>query len=136
MNNKNLDLAKIEQKRKTSLSLLGIAAGISGCIDAFTENNGLVISILRILMSFVAIAIIYYWIIYDAKLHDYRIPKYLKYIIILFAIVGVPIYFWQTRNFKDFCYNIAGLWLFFYYGIIYYICVVITALLLSSLEYY
>ena len=136
MNEQNLDRAKMKQKRKTALFWLGIAAGVSGCIDAFTEHDGLIISIVRLLMSLIAIAIIYYWIVYDAKLYDYRIPKYLKYIIILFAIVGIPLYFWQTRSFKAFCYNLAGIWLFIYYGFIYYICAVIMALLLSGWGYY
>ncbi len=115
---------------------LGIVAAIAGCVDAFTNNNGLPMDIISILVSIVAIAIIYYWVIYDAKLRNYRIPKYVKYTIILFSIVGVPIYFWQTRSFSNFCLNLAGLWIFIYHYFVYYLGVVLMTFLLSSAGYY
>ena len=136
MNRQNPEFRKIKNKRNLTLFWLGIAALITGFINAFTNNIGLPITMVRLLMPLVAIAIIYYWIIYDARLRNYRIPKYVKYIIILFGIIGVPIYFWQTRNFFQFCLNIGGFWLFIYYLLIYYVGIVVTTFGLSSLGYY
>lgn len=136
MNSKDIDTEKNKSKRHQSLLLLGITAAITGIINSLTENNDLLISLVRLLMPLLAIATIYYWIIYDARLRSYRIPKYTKYIIILFGLIGVPIYFWQTRSLKDFWLNLAGLWLFIYYCFIYYISVVITAFFLVSIGYY
>ena len=136
MNNKTIDTENNKHKRNKSLLLLGITAAITGIINSFTENNGLVISFIRLLLPLIAIAIVYFWIIYDAKMHQYSIPKYIKYIIILFGVIGIPIYFWKTRNFKDFCLNFAGLWLFIYYYFVFYIFAVITAFALASLGYY
>ena len=135
MNDKNIEFETIK-KRNLSLLSLAIVAALTGFIDAFSNNSGLAISILRLLMPLIAIVTIYSWIIFDAKLLNYRLPKYVKYIIILFGIIGVPIYFWQTRNLKKFCLNLGGLWMFIYYFIIYYICKIITVSGLSSLDYY
>ncbi len=136
MNNNNLDLKKIENKRNRYLFLLGIAAAMAGSINTFTNNNGSLITIFRLLISLIAISIIYFWIIYDAKIRNYHIPKYIKYTIILFGIIGVPIYFWRSRSFKSFCLNLAGLWLFIYYFVIYYIFAVITAFFLFQIGYF
>ena len=92
MNDESLEL-RITRKRNQSLFLLAIVAAITGFIDAFSNNNGWVISIFRLVMPLIAIATIYSWIIFDAKLLNYHLPKYIKYIIILFGIVGVPVYF-------------------------------------------
>lgn len=136
MNNKDLDLTKVKSKRDMFLLWLGIAAAATGLVDAFANNSKLPIDIISIAISIVAIIIIYCWVIYDAKLRNYRIPKYIKYIVILFSIIGVPIYFWQTRSFKDFCLNFAGLWLFIYHYFIYYLGVVITTFFLTRTGYY
>ena len=135
MNDKNIEFEMIK-KRNLSLLLLALVAAITGFIDALSNHNGLTISILRLVMPLIAIATIYYWIVCDAKLLNYRLPRYIKCIIILFGIIGVPIYFWQTRNFKKFCFNLGGLWIFIYYIIVYYIFKVITVSGLSSLDYY
>ena len=121
----------IKNKRNNSLYILGLLAAIGGCLNAIFYDNNNILSLIGIIMPLLAIAAIYFWLIYDAKLRSYRIPKYVKFIIILFGIIGLPIYFWQTRNIKDFIINIGGLWLFLYYYLIYSIAIYLTAIILG-----
>ena len=121
----------IKNKRNNSLYILGFLAAVGGCLNAIFYDNDNILSLIAIVMPLLAIASVYFWIIYDARLRNYRIPKYVKFIIILFGIIGVPIYFWQTRNVKGFIINIGGLWLFIYYYLIYYIAIYITATLFN-----
>ncbi|MCC0179483.1 hypothetical protein I4641_21215 [Waterburya agarophytonicola K14] len=122
----NLDLEKIEQKRNKTLLFLGLLGVASGFIDALLYDNQKLLEISSIVSSLIAIALIYFWIIYDAKIHRYRIPKYIKYLVILFSVIGVPIYFWKTRKFSNFILNIGGLWLFAFYGLLYLLSAYIT----------
>ena len=118
MNNKNL---KEEFKKKRNNYLLGLCllAAIGGCLNAFLYDRDRLVYTLGILNTLGAIILIYLWIIYDAKFRSYRIPQYIKYIIVLIGLIGVPMYFWRTRNTKDFWINIGGLWLFAVHSIIY-----------------
>ena len=136
MNDKNLALNRIKNKRNRALFLLAGIAAIAGFTDAFGNNEGWLISTIRLLLPLVAIITIYYWLTLDARLLNYRIPKYIKYIIILFGIIGIPIYFWQTRKFKDFCFNLGGLWLYIFYLLIYYVFKVVVTSGLSATGYY
>jgi hypothetical protein len=126
----NLELKNLKYKRNRTLFLLGLLGIISGFSNAVLYNQPQLLEYSSIVASLIAIAIIYYWIIYDAKVRNYRIPKYLKYLIILFSIVGVPIYFWQTRSFKNFFLNLGGLWLFAFFSFIYSIFFYITIVIL------
>lgn len=127
MNNENVKEEKFKKKRNNYLLLLGLWAAIGGCLNAWFYDSDRLVYTLGILNSLGAIALIYFWIIYDAKSRSYRIPQLVKYLIILLSIVGVPIYFWQTRNIKDFCLNIGGLWLFAFHSVIYSIFAYIVA---------
>jgi len=131
MNNIDIDFKETRSKRNITLFSLGTLAVFSGFSEALLYSNELLLKYSAIITSLIAIAIIYFWIIYDAKLHKYRIPKYIKYTVILFSIIGIPIYFWQTRNLKNFVLNIGGLWLFAFYRLLYLISAYITGSILN-----
>ncbi len=121
MNGKKNAVRKYKQKRNNYLLLLGILAAIAGLFTAILAYyQSTLLPSARIVFTFAAVISIYLWIVYDAKIHNYSTPQYLKILIILLPFLGLPIYFWHTRNFTNFLINIGGLWLGAFYNIIYF----------------
>lgn|GEM_PF-3059867 len=122
-------MIKFKRKRNNYLVLLGLLAAIAGCLTASLSEQDQLVSAIGIISTLGAIILIYLWIIHDAKIYNYPIPKYLKILIILLPFLGLPIYFWQTRNITNFCLNIGGFWLVAFYNIIYLLVAYAIALL-------
>ena len=121
MNSKNIGVKEIKQQRNNCLLLLGLLGAIAGCLNAFLYDLDRLSNAVGIASTFGAVVLILLWIIYDAKIQNFRLPLYLKIVIILLPFIGLPIYFWQTRSFANFCLNIGGFWLAAFYRIIYLI---------------
>lgn len=129
MNLKNPQVAqnKHKLKRDRCLVWLGIIAVIGGILDPFGDR----VAAFQFISFLIAIALFYCWIIYDGRMRGFTIPKYVKYIIALFGVIGIPIYFWQTRSFRQFCLQLGGLWLFIFHYIFYYVSATAVHLALS-----
>lgn len=132
----NSNPAEAIEKRKLFLVLLGIAGLLNGGFTAYFYSQESLVSIVGICFSLIAISLIYFWIYHDSRARNYKTPKLTRYLIILIGIIGVPIYFWQTRNLKDFCLNLGGLWLFLFYSIAYYVSFYLTVFALTKLGDY
>ncbi len=136
MNQSNLASASNVKKRNLVLGLIGTAGTVNGFLTACFYSRQNVVNIIEICFALIAICLIYFWIYYDAKARSFRNPKLIRYLIIFIGIIGVPIYFWRTRSWKNFCLNLGGLWLFMVYSLIYYGVFLVTALVLTKLGYY
>ena len=136
MNQRNLASASNLKKRNLVLGLISTAGALNGFLTACFYGKQNLVNFVEICFALIAICLIYFWIYYDAQARSFRNPKLIRYLIILIGIIGVPIYFWKTRNFNNFCLNLGGLWLFFAYSLIYYGSLFVATLVFSKLGYY
>ena len=125
----NSKLDKNKKRRDRTLLFFGLSAIVAGYLTVLFAQQENLLNLLSILMSISSICLLYYWVIYDARLRNYRIPKWIKYLIILITIIGLPIYFWRTRSIKDFCLNIGGYWLIVFYSFCYLAAAYLTTIL-------
>ena len=99
---------KAKQNRNLALLCLCLIQIIFGVCAVFIlikyiDTLGFISSILSLIM-------LYCWCHFDAQLRNFRISS-IRAWIVLFAIIGIPLYFWKTRNRRQFLLNIGGLWL-------------------------
>lgn len=100
---------KTKQNRNLTFLWLCLINVLSGVCEVLIPRN--YIDILNFISSILSLIMLYYWCHFDAQLHNFRISS-IRVLIILFAIIGIPLYFWKTRTRKQFLLNIGGLWLF------------------------
>lgn len=103
---------KAKQNRNLTLlcmCLINIIHGFYGFYIVFVSIQD--VSILNYYGSILNLIPLYFWCHFDAQLRNFRISS-VRVWIVLFAIIGVPLYFWRTRNRRRFFLNIGGLWLF------------------------
>ena len=55
-------------------------------------------SILGIVFTLLAVSGVYAWCFFDSVEQKYRIPVYLRFLIILLCAIGLPLYFIKTRG--------------------------------------
>lgn len=101
-------LKRAKQNRDLIFYLLCLLQIVLGVLANFIpENNS---NAFELVSTILTIILLYSWCHFDARLFGFSI-SHLKYLIILLAIIGIPIYFWQTRTMRQFFLNIGGLWI-------------------------
>ena len=104
-----IDLAKHRKKRSIFFALTIFTGGLNGLLIAYFNEGNNISDIINICCALFSLAWLYLWICHDAQIRNFRISKTVKYLIILVALVGVPIYFWRSRSSREFWFNLGGL---------------------------
>jgi hypothetical protein len=100
---------KAKQNRNLALLCLCLIQIVLGVCDGFIPTK--YIDTLGFILSILSLIMIYSWCHFDAQLRNFSISS-TRVWIILFTIIGIPLYFWKTRNRRQFLLNIGGFWLF------------------------
>jgi hypothetical protein len=98
-----------KRNRNLALLFLCLIEIVFGVCTVFIPIKD--IDTLSFVSSMLSLFMLYSWCHFDAQLRNFRISS-LRVWIILFAIIVIPLYFWKTRNRRQFLLNIGGLWLF------------------------
>lgn len=117
MNDNHANINEHQNKRRIFLLLTLLTGGLNGLLIFLFQANRGASEIVNLVCAILSVVWLYLWIYHDAKLRNFKISKTVKYLIILVALIGVPIYFWRSHSHREFWFNLAGLWLFVIYAV-------------------
>lgn len=88
---------------------LNLTMAVLAVLDMFILKGRLQGLLHNVIGKFINLFLLITWCRYDSFIHKYRLKFTDKLWIILFNYVGVPLYFWKTRSWKEFLKSWGGL---------------------------
>jgi len=92
--------ARVKKKRSIALLAFLVSSALFGAADIFLYYSTSWSQGTWVLSTILAAVLLYTWCHYDALLLKQLIPRSLRFCIVLFAIVGVPMYLVRSRGWR------------------------------------